>query len=57
MAAIAPELMTDALEETEKGAIALANLEGEAGRALIERESVIAIGPGLGQEAEAQQFA
>jgi NAD(P)H-hydrate epimerase len=57
VAAIAPELMTDPLDETEKGAIALRNLEGNGARALLEKRSVIAIGPGLGQEAEAQQFA
>lgn len=57
VAAITPELMTDPLEETEHGAIALRNAEGDAGLAMIEKRSVIAIGPGLGQEAEAQQFA
>jgi hydroxyethylthiazole kinase-like uncharacterized protein yjeF len=57
VAAIAPELMTDALEETAKGSIALRNLDGEAGRALVEKRTVVAIGPGLGQEPEAQQFA
>jgi NAD(P)H-hydrate epimerase len=57
VAAIAPELMTDPLEETAKGSIALRNLDGEAGRALLEKRTVIAIGPGLGQEPETQQFA
>jgi ADP-dependent NAD(P)H-hydrate dehydratase / NAD(P)H-hydrate epimerase len=57
VAAIAPELMTDPLAETETGSIALRNLEGDAGRALVEKRSVVAIGPGLGQESEAQQFA
>jgi hydroxyethylthiazole kinase-like uncharacterized protein yjeF len=57
VAAIAPELMTEALQETAQGSIALRNLDGEAGRALLEKRTVIAIGPGLGQESEAQQFA
>ncbi len=57
VAAIAPELMTDPLAETEAGSIALRNLDGDAGRALLEKRTVVAIGPGLGQEPEAQQFA
>ena len=57
VAAIAPELMTEALQETAQGSIALRNVDGEAGRALLEKRTVIAIGPGLGQEPEAQQFA
>jgi NAD(P)H-hydrate epimerase len=57
VAAIAPELMTDPLAETAKGSIALRNLEGDAGRALLAKKTVVAIGPGLGQELEAQQFA
>ncbi|HZD78327.1 MAG TPA: NAD(P)H-hydrate dehydratase, partial [Acidobacteriaceae bacterium] len=54
---IAPELMTEPLQETAKGGIALSNLDGDAGRALLEKRTVVAIGPGLGQEPEAQQFA
>jgi hydroxyethylthiazole kinase-like uncharacterized protein yjeF len=57
VAAIAPELMTDPLEETAKGSIALRNLDGDAGRALVEKRTAVAIGPGLGQEPEVQQFA
>jgi ADP-dependent NAD(P)H-hydrate dehydratase / NAD(P)H-hydrate epimerase len=57
VAAIAPELMTDPLAETEQGSIALRNLDGDAGRALLEKRTVVAVGPGLGQEPEAQQFA
>lgn len=57
VAAITPELMTDPLEETEQGSIALRNLDGNAGQALLEKRSVVAIGPGLGQEPETQQFA
>ena len=57
VAAIAPELMTEPLTETAKGSIALRNLDDEAGHALLEKRTVVAIGPGLGQEPEAQQFA
>jgi ADP-dependent NAD(P)H-hydrate dehydratase / NAD(P)H-hydrate epimerase len=57
VAAIAPELMTEPLIETAKGGIALRNLDGEGARALLEKRTVVAIGPGLGQEPEAQQFA
>lgn len=57
VAAIAPELMTDPLHETAKGSIALRNLEGDGAKALLEKKTVVAIGPGLGQEPEAQQFA
>ena len=57
VAAIAPELMTEPLQETAKGGIALRNLDGDAGRALLEKRTVVAIGPGLGQEPEVQQFA
>ncbi len=57
VAAIAPELMTEPLAETVKGSIALRNLEGDGGHALLEKRTVVAIGPGLGQEPEAQEFA
>jgi ADP-dependent NAD(P)H-hydrate dehydratase / NAD(P)H-hydrate epimerase len=57
VAAIAPELMTEPLAETATGSIALRNLEGDRARALLEKRTVVAIGPGLGQEPEAQQFA
>ncbi len=57
VAAIAPELMTDPLAETEKGSIALRSLDGDSGRALLEKRTMVAIGPGLGEEPEAQQFA
>jgi NAD(P)H-hydrate epimerase len=57
VAAIAPELMTEPLAETTEGGIALRNLEGDRGPTLLEKRTVVAIGPGLGQELEAQQFA
>ncbi len=57
VAAVAPELMTDPLIETKKGSIALRNLDGDGAKALLEKKTVVAIGPGLGQEAETEQFA
>jgi NAD(P)H-hydrate epimerase len=57
VAAIAPELMTDALAETADGAIAMSNLDGDGAKFLLKKKSVVAIGPGLGQEREAQEFA
>jgi NAD(P)H-hydrate epimerase len=57
VAAIAPELMTEPLVETAKGSIALSNLDRNGAEALLEKRTVVAIGPGLGQEPEAQQFA
>ncbi len=52
-----PELMTRALLETPQGSIAAANLEPERLKSLLEKIAVIAIGPGLGQDPEAQRFA
>jgi hydroxyethylthiazole kinase-like uncharacterized protein yjeF len=52
-----PELMTLPLIEAPNGCISTRNLEGENYQGLIDKKTVIAIGPGLGQEAEAQQFA
>lgn len=57
VAGIAPELMTEPLRETARGSIALSNLDDAAFRSFLEKKSVVAIGPGLGQEPEAQQFA
>lgn len=49
-----PELMTGPLPETPEGTIALRALE--AGRALFERKSVIAIGPGISRNGETSEF-
>jgi ADP-dependent NAD(P)H-hydrate dehydratase / NAD(P)H-hydrate epimerase len=57
VAAMAPELMTEPLRETARGSIALANLDDAWFRKFLEKKDVVAIGPGLGQEAETQQFA
>jgi len=57
VAGIAPELMVKPLDEGTEGAIALANLEGKKLDALIERMTVLAIGPGLSQRGEAKAVA
>ena len=49
-----PELMTEPLPETLEGTIALRALE--AGRALFERKTVIAIGPGISRHHETSEF-
>jgi NAD(P)H-hydrate epimerase len=54
VAGIAPELMVKPLDEGPDGAIALANLEGKRLDALLERMTVLAIGPGLSQRGDAK---
>jgi NAD(P)H-hydrate epimerase len=54
VAGIAPELMVKPLDEGPAGAIALANLEGQKLEALVERMTVLAVGPGLSQRGEAK---
>lgn len=49
-----PELMTESLPETPEGTIGLRALE--AGYALLERKTVIAIGPGISRNAETAAF-
>ncbi|MFN0119325.1 MAG: NAD(P)H-hydrate dehydratase [Blastocatellia bacterium] len=49
------EVMTEALAETDTGAIAVAALD--QARVLAQKRTVIAIGPGLGAEAGTRQFA
>jgi NAD(P)H-hydrate epimerase len=49
VAGIAPELMVKPLDEGPEGAIALSNLEGQNLEALLERMTVLAVGPGLSQ--------
>jgi len=56
VAAATPELMTTALLEGDKGEISSRNLEPEHLDPILEKKSVIAIGPGLGQEEEAVKF-
>ncbi|MGH9666423.1 MAG: NAD(P)H-hydrate dehydratase, partial [Bryobacteraceae bacterium] len=50
----APELMTDPLEETDDGAIGAVSLP--ALRKLVERKTVVAVGPGMGTDRRTVQF-
>ena len=56
VAAVTPELMTVALLEGDQGEISSRNLEAALLDPILEKKSVIAIGPGLGQEEEAVKF-
>jgi ADP-dependent NAD(P)H-hydrate dehydratase / NAD(P)H-hydrate epimerase len=56
VAGITPELMTLALEEGLHGEIALSNLQPEQRSQLLERKTVLAVGPGISQSGEAPEF-
>ena len=56
VAGVAPELMTIPLAQGAKGEIAAANLNPEKIDELLARTTVLAMGPGLGQEPETEQF-
>jgi ADP-dependent NAD(P)H-hydrate dehydratase / NAD(P)H-hydrate epimerase len=56
VAAVTPELMTESLLEGPKGEISSRNLDPTLLDPILEKKSVIAIGPGLGQEEEAVKF-
>jgi hydroxyethylthiazole kinase-like uncharacterized protein yjeF len=56
VAAVTPELMTHALLEGEQGEISSRNLEAALLDPVLEKKSVIAVGPGMGQEEEAVKF-
>jgi NAD(P)H-hydrate epimerase len=56
VAGFAPELMTWPLTATSAGQIAASNLNAKQVAALLEGKTVLAIGPGLGQGAEAAKF-
>ena len=51
-----PELMTTALEEVTHGGISRKNAGPERLKALIGKSTVLAVGPGLGQEPETEEF-
>jgi NAD(P)H-hydrate epimerase len=53
VAGIAPELMVKPLDEGPEGAVAMSNLEGQKLEVLLERMTVLAVGPGLSQRGEA----
>jgi hydroxyethylthiazole kinase-like uncharacterized protein yjeF len=57
VAAIAPELMTQALATTPTGEISPDNLSPESLKSLLHRITVLALGPGLGTSPEAVEFA
>jgi NAD(P)H-hydrate epimerase len=50
-----PELMTEALPETEAGTISTRAL-GSGMEALLERKTVVAIGPGISRQTETSEF-
>ena len=56
VAAGAPELMTAGLKATKSGTLSLRSLVGGAFGELEEGKSVLAIGPGLGQHRQTQEY-
>jgi ADP-dependent NAD(P)H-hydrate dehydratase / NAD(P)H-hydrate epimerase len=56
VASFTPELMTEPLDETDSGSISKRVLEGAGFGALLERKTVAAVGPGLSQNPETQEF-
>jgi hydroxyethylthiazole kinase-like uncharacterized protein yjeF len=56
VAAVTPELMTEALLEGDHGEISSRNLEPARLDPILEKKTVIAVGPGMGQEEEAVKF-
>jgi NAD(P)H-hydrate epimerase len=50
------ELMTEALPETEDGAISLRAFNGPQLDRLVERKTVLAVGPGIGSHPETAEF-
>ncbi len=57
VALVTPELMTVPLEEDEAGSVSMGNLEAGRLEALVDRISVLALGPGLSTEGEASEVA
>jgi NAD(P)H-hydrate epimerase len=56
VAQVAPELMTAELEETADGAVSAANATSASWKALLEKKSVLAMGPGLGTADDTTEF-
>lgn len=56
VAGFAPELMTEALDETPAGTIALTSLDNERLGKLSAGKNVIAIGPGISRDADTVNF-
>ncbi len=57
IASHAPEIMTEPLPETEAGSISLRAFDGDRLSSIIERKTVIALGPGLGTHPETGEVA
>ncbi len=53
VAGVTPELMLRPLDEGAEGAVAMANVQGQRLEALLQRMTVVAVGPGLSQRGEA----
>ncbi len=51
-----PEVMTEPLEETEAGTISLRSLGSGAIDSLVERKTVLAVGPGISRQRETAEF-
>jgi NAD(P)H-hydrate epimerase len=51
-----PEVMTEALEETEDGSISMRALENGRAQRLIEGKTVLAVGPGISRNQETAEF-
>lgn len=56
VARITPELMTIPLRAGNQGEISSSNLDADTLNELLEKKTVLAIGPGLGQSAETEAF-
>lgn len=56
VAAFAPEMMTFPLAETESGGIAFSSLDSLQKDFLRQQKTVLAVGPGLGRDAESGEF-
>jgi ADP-dependent NAD(P)H-hydrate dehydratase / NAD(P)H-hydrate epimerase len=56
IASYAPEIMTEALAETDAGSIAMRAPDDPALAAITDKKTVIAIGPGMGPHPETAQF-
>jgi ADP-dependent NAD(P)H-hydrate dehydratase / NAD(P)H-hydrate epimerase len=56
VAAAHPEYMTEPLEATHAGTVALENWNNKHFQKLLEKRTVLGLGPGLGAELETQEF-
>jgi len=56
VATLGVEFMTEALPETEDGAISLRALEGQLMDKLMMKKTVLAVGPGIGSQFETAEF-